>query len=89
MSVTSSVRPIWRRGRSTTASAAAHVLVGRGSRAARSASTSAPRSLPDLDQEAVPAVVEQLGQREVEARRSRAGRSPSRRRSTCRPPGRS
>ena len=48
-----------------------------------SARSSAPRSRADLDEEAVLAV-EELGQREVEARLGAAARFPSTRRSRCR-----
>ena len=47
-----------------------------GADARRSASTSAPALAADLDDEAVAAVVEQLGEREVEAARSPAGPVP-------------
>ena len=71
------------------AGGAALVLARAGALRAISASTSAPRSLPDLDEEAVRALVEQLGQRQVEAGVALRARCPSRRRSRCRRPGRS
>ena len=74
MSVVSSARPIVRGARSAAAARRARRSAASAARGSSSASTSAPRVAADLDEEAVAAVVEQLGQREVEARRrARAG----------------